>query len=189
MSRVTSHLSHFLFFIFYKTVKLVSGGSVINWATPTSLINWLSESSFVEISSENLHSQTGSARERQFWEKVHLPPPVIFHMSCVMCHSSHVIFLQSVEMSGGGSVINGASPSNCLKSEILLYTKTCHVWNPPPKKKTKTFDTWLKTFSFYLGNWRKNLLDWKFYSCSNIKVHWGDRRYIHIYHNILTESA
>ena len=53
--------------------------------TPLSLIhsfiNWLSRWSFVGISSEHLHSQTLRARELKFWEKVHLPSPVMCHLS------------------------------------------------------------------------------------------------------------
>ena len=51
----------------------------------------------MEISSEHLHAQTVQARELQFLEKVHLPPPVMCHVtcvmflvSCVMCHMSWV---------------------------------------------------------------------------------------------------
>ena len=42
--------------------------------------------SFVEISSEHLHSQAVRARQLKLCQKVHLPPPVMCQMSCVMCH-------------------------------------------------------------------------------------------------------
>ena len=42
-----------------------------------------------------LHSQIVRAMEQEFWEKVHLPPPIIFRMSCVMCQESHVRCLMS----------------------------------------------------------------------------------------------
>ena len=46
MSHVTCHLSHVTYIFFYKVVKLVGGGSVIDGATPSSLyiqpnIRWL----------------------------------------------------------------------------------------------------------------------------------------------------
>ena len=43
---------------------------------------------------------------------VHLLLTVICHLSRVTCHGSHitVFFVQSVELFGGGSVINGAEP-------------------------------------------------------------------------------
>ena len=40
----------------------------------------------MEISVEHLHSQTIRARELTFLEKVHHPPPVMFHMAHIMCH-------------------------------------------------------------------------------------------------------
>ena len=50
----------------------------------------LRRSSFSSKSSEHLHSQTVRAREIQFWEKDHLPPPpVTCHVSHVGCHVSH----------------------------------------------------------------------------------------------------
>ena len=90
-------------------------------------------SSFVEISSEHLHYQTVKARELQFWEKVHLPQPVLCHMSRVTCHvspvtchvshvtchyfSNLVFLLFVVKLVGGlvwfgGSVINEATSSS-----------------------------------------------------------------------------
>ena len=72
----------------------------------------------MEISSEHIHSQTIRARDLKFWEKVHLPPPVMRHMSCVTCH-------KVVKLVGGGFVINGAT---CLvldhsgySSSLLLF--------------------------------------------------------------------
>ena len=52
---------------------------------------WKYKSSFVTISLRHLHSQTVSARELKFLEKVDLPPPVTCHMSHVTCHMSCVI--------------------------------------------------------------------------------------------------
>ena len=82
-----------------------------------------------EIFSTNHHSQSVKARELKLWEKVHLPPPVTCHMSCVKCHVSLVrchmkfilIFLvyKVVKLVDGGSVINGANSSSFLS--ILTY--------------------------------------------------------------------
>ena len=73
--------------------------------------------SFVKLSSKPFHSQTVSARELKFFEKVHLPKPVTGRMSHVTFHMSHVmcqIFLsfldKVVKLFGGGSVFNGAYP-------------------------------------------------------------------------------
>ena len=44
----------------------------------------------MKISSTNLNSQTVEATELKVGEKVHLPQPVKYHMSHVMCHVSHV---------------------------------------------------------------------------------------------------
>ena len=96
--------------LFYKQLCC----SLIDW-----LINWV-KSSFVEVSLEHLHSQIVRARELKFWEKDHLHPPVMCHMSCVTCHvssvtchMSHVFFLsfflsflsKVVTLVGGGPVI------------------------------------------------------------------------------------
>ena len=37
----------------------------------------------LKIPSTNLHSQTVRARKLKFWKKVHLPPPVTCHISCI----------------------------------------------------------------------------------------------------------
>ena len=58
--------------------------------TPLSLIKTLSQSSLVKISSSKLHSQKVRAREMTFLKKVHLPPPVMCQMACVICHVSCV---------------------------------------------------------------------------------------------------
>ena len=52
----------------------------------------------------------------KFWEKFHLPPPVMCYMSRITCHVSHVtcrmslfsFFFTELKLVGGGSVINGA---------------------------------------------------------------------------------
>ena len=44
----------------------------------------------MKLSSVHLHSQTVRARELKFWEKVHLLPRVICHVSHAMCHVSCV---------------------------------------------------------------------------------------------------
>ena len=49
---------------------------------------WIILWSFVKISSEHFHSQTRSAGELTFSEKVHLPPPAIVYLSNVTCHMS-----------------------------------------------------------------------------------------------------
>ena len=66
--------------------------------------------------------QTVKARELTFLEKVHLPQPVTFYVSQVMCHVSHVmchvsrvtchIFCEDkvVKLVCGESVINRAYP-------------------------------------------------------------------------------
>ena len=65
-------------------------------------------------SSKHLHSQAVRARKLTFWEKGHLHPHVICHMSyvichmaCVTCHMSHVMC--HCCFVGGGSVINWAA--------------------------------------------------------------------------------
>ena len=91
---------------------LNSRGCSTNTSSNTdSLIN----SFFVEISSKHLHSQTVRARELKFWPKVHLPPPVSWHVSHIPYHMSHVTFSSSfviwdkvVNVVGGGYVINEA---------------------------------------------------------------------------------
>ena len=52
----------------------------------------MSESSFVKISLTKHHSETVRTRELKFWEIIHLPLPVTFNVSHVMCHMSHVTF-------------------------------------------------------------------------------------------------
>ena len=84
----------------------------------------------MKVSSTNLHSQTGRARELTFWEKVHLPPRVTYqmshvtcHMSRVTCHVSHVkgiFFYKVVKLVNGGSVINGPTLSS-LNCKILVW--------------------------------------------------------------------
>ena len=91
----------------------------------------------MEIYSEHLHSQTERTRE------VHLPPPVMGHMShvtchvsCVRCQVSHVtchvsqyyffcVLDKVVKLVGGGSVINGAT--TCKTPKILnIYSLSAH---------------------------------------------------------------
>ena len=83
--------------------------------TPSSFINSVSSSAFSSRYSTNLHSQAVRARELNFFDNVHLPPPGTCHMSHVTCHVSHVtfsyfFFYKVVKLVGGGSVINGAYP-------------------------------------------------------------------------------
>ena len=64
------------------------------------------------------------ARELKFWENVHPPKRVTCHMSRVTCQMSHFFYIymyiyiyifflyKVVELIGGGSVINGATPSS-----------------------------------------------------------------------------
>ena len=98
----------------------------------------------MEISLQHLHTQTVKAKELKFGEKIHLPPPVMCHISSITCHGSHVtcrgshvtchvshamdynifsiFFLAKVvKLVDGGSVINGATPSSlCF---ILIFQK------------------------------------------------------------------
>ena len=83
MSRVTCYMSHVHFFFFYKVVKLIGGGSVINEAYPIqflfndSVSQSVSQSSFSQKSSKQLHSPTVRAREPPYLSRV------TCHMSCV----------------------------------------------------------------------------------------------------------
>ena len=78
----------------------------------------------METSSEHLHCQTVRARELKFWEKVHLPPSVMCHVSCVMCHVSSVI---------------------CHPSSV-----TCHMSDPRYNKNKKKSDKVVKLGGFLL---------------------------------------
>ena len=86
------------FYFFYLLCQIINrpgvAGAVLQ--TASSLTDTVSHSSFVKISSEHLHSQTIKARKLKFWEKVHLPPPVMFHESYVTCHVSPVTFHMSL---------------------------------------------------------------------------------------------
>ena len=44
----------------------------------------------------HLQSQTVRARELKFWEKVHLPPAVTCHLSCVTCHYFFYFFFYTL---------------------------------------------------------------------------------------------
>ena len=92
--------------------------------TPLVLSNSVTHWSISSKSSKCLHSQPVRAREQTFWENVHPPPHVTYHMSHVTCHVSNVMCHMShfsislfyffifsgkvVELVGGGSGINGA---------------------------------------------------------------------------------
>ena len=77
-----------------------------------------------------------TARELNFFEKVHLPPPLVMcHVSHVMCTMSHVTchmsnffgykyFLQC----GGGSFINGAYPAYFLINTLEEYGRHACSW-------------------------------------------------------------
>ena len=76
--------------------------------TPLSLIDLVGPWPFSSRYSTNLPSQAVRAKELKFFEIVHLPPPVTYHMSRVTCHMSHYTchmffllfcFWQSVEIS------------------------------------------------------------------------------------------
>ena len=58
-----------------------------------SLCQSVSRWPFVKISSNHIHSKTVRARKLKFWEKVHLPPPVICHVSHVMCHIVFLVYI------------------------------------------------------------------------------------------------
>ena len=80
--------------------------------------------SFSKISSNQLHSQTVRGRELNLLEKVHHTN----HVSCFTCHYFYHIFSSSykvLQLVGGGSVINGETPSSFLvmisgRSETLV---------------------------------------------------------------------
>ena len=67
----------------------------------------------MKISSKHLHSQTVRARELNFFETVHLPPPVMCNVSHVTCHMSCVTFHMSHVMCHISCVI-------CTFSHFLL---------------------------------------------------------------------
>ena len=46
-----------------------------------------------QVSNITCNSQSARARILTFWKKVHLLPHVMCHVSCVMCHMSHVTSL------------------------------------------------------------------------------------------------
>ena len=54
---------------------------------------------------------------------------VMCHMSCVTCHVSGVIiiyfFLKEVKLVGGGSFINGATPSSLISGKFDPMTTCC----------------------------------------------------------------
>ena len=63
----------------------------------------------------------------KFGEKVHLLPPVMCHLSLIMCHVSHVIFLLSLfdnvmKLVVGGSVIDRANSVNFKISKNLAFS-------------------------------------------------------------------
>ena len=57
------------------------------------LASSMPESTISSKPSKHHYTQTVRTRERIFWENVHPQQHVICHMSCVMCHESHIIFL------------------------------------------------------------------------------------------------
>ena len=64
-------------------------------------------------SSKYFHSQTVSAREMKFWQKVHLPQPIRCHVSCVMCHVSWVMGHVSCVMCPVSCVMSHMSQVKC----------------------------------------------------------------------------
>ena len=81
---------------------------------------------------------TDLARELKFLEKVHFPPPVMchrscvtFHMSRVTCPVSHVTSHKVVKLVGGGSDIDGATPSGLFYwcSYLLVCLYSCLLVN------------------------------------------------------------
>ena len=87
--------------------------------------DYVTHSSFVEIFWNHLHSQTVRARELKFPEKVHLPPPVMWHVSYVIYHVSHVtqfvfsFLYKVVKLVIGGSFINRATPSSFFSIKLF----------------------------------------------------------------------
>ena len=53
-------------------------------------IDCFGELPFSSKFSKYLHSQIVKARKLKFWDRVHLPPPVLYHLSCGTCHMSHI---------------------------------------------------------------------------------------------------
>ena len=91
----------------------------------------------MKISSTNLPSQTITARKLKFWEKVHIPPPISYHVSNVMCHVSqatchisHITcHISHVKFFLWGSVINGATPSIFYCSPLFHHSCNTHQTN------------------------------------------------------------
>ena len=76
-------------------------------------------SSFAKVSSKHLHSQTIKTRELKFWEKGHLPQPI-------MCHLSDFFFTKFVNLVGRESFINGAYPDT--PSSFTRSSLTSKAW-------------------------------------------------------------
>ena len=107
------------------------GGTVLR--TPLSLINGLTKSSFLQMLPVHLHSQTVSARELKFLEKVHLPLscvicPLIWDMCPMSCVTFFFfLFYNVVTLVGSVLVINGATLSSLVKTQIYHEN---HILNP-----------------------------------------------------------
>ena len=84
------------------------------------------------------------SRALKFWEKVHLLPPVLCHMSRVTCHvshvtyhMSHVFFLKVTKLVCGGSLVNDADSikfwynlwKRILVTDSIIILKK--IWTTP----------------------------------------------------------
>ena len=99
------------------------------------LIQSVSQCSCSSKSSKYHKSQTIRAREPTFWENVHPPhhvtcyiSHVTCYMSCVMCPVSYIYiyFDKVMKLIGGGSVINGPTPSS-FTSDAISYKRPCKI--------------------------------------------------------------
>ena len=133
----------------------------------------------MKIFSTNLRSQTVRSGELQFWEKVHLPPPVMFQVSHVTCQVSH--FMCLVSHVPCHMLSTGPTPSSCSTAPAtpgLLISKL-----PRADNKALCLRTSFPKLAKFLGNavvqfiWVVSQM-WNFCltnpSYTNIKIYFYD---------------
>ena len=89
-----------------------------------------------QLSYVTSNSQTIRTRGLTFWERVHLLPPVICHVSSVTCHVSHFFFTKLWNYLLEGLLVTGPTPSSFPLKSLkhnspftvrAKYLKVCQI--------------------------------------------------------------
>ena len=74
-----------------------------------------------QVSHVTCNSQTVRARKLNFWNKVHLLPPVTSHVSQVTCHMSYVHFFKWIGKLVEGLLSTGPTPSSLIDGVMVWW--------------------------------------------------------------------